>query len=73
MGLVVFNPSAVLGCPFCSSDVGLQVRAAVFGADFVMNVATISLPFLMLAALVAWLFHDSSIPIKPICGENHDE
>jgi hypothetical protein len=73
LGLALFQSTAVLGCPFCSSEVGLEVRATLFGADFMRNVAAISLPFLMLTALVAWLFYDSSTRLESVVGENHDE
>jgi hypothetical protein len=73
LGLVVVGSTEALGCPFCSSEVGLQVGATVFGVDFVRNVATISLPFFVLSAPVAWLFCNGPVQRNSSCRDNHDK
>jgi hypothetical protein len=55
---VLFVTAKAIACPFCSSEIGRQVRAAVFGGDFVGNLATASLPFVLLAVAVALIQAD---------------
>jgi hypothetical protein len=73
LGLVVISSTQVLGCPFCSSEVGLQVGATVFGTDVLRNVATISLPFFFLSLPVAWLFCGGPIQKNLPCRDDHDK
>jgi hypothetical protein len=44
--------SSATACPFCSTDIGMQVNAKIFGDDFVANVAAIASPFPILLACV---------------------
>jgi hypothetical protein len=56
LALSVFPNSAALACTLCHSDLAREVRAAVFGHDFWLNVAVSVVPFAILAA-IATLVH----------------
>jgi uncharacterized membrane protein len=44
----------LIGCPVCSTELGEQVRAGIFGVDFGFNLFAVILPFAVLAlAIVA--------------------
>jgi hypothetical protein len=64
--LPMFGPghavSALILCPVCVSDTGQQVRAAIFGPDFLFNVAVAFVPFVVMACVVA------AIDLLPVPG-----
>ena len=48
--------STTRACPFCYSETGQQVRAAIFNDHFALNTAATLLPFPLLLAVVAWIY-----------------
>ncbi len=50
----VLAAAPAAACPFCESEVGAQVHAGIFNAEFVENLLLVLLPFpILLALLVA--------------------
>lgn len=52
--------AAVQACPVCHSDLGQQVRAAIFNGEFAWHLLVVALPFPLLAltaaAMARWVF-----------------
>ena len=53
IALVTISSSAAEACPICDTATGQQVRAAIFGGDFLPTLFAILLPFPVLLALIA--------------------
>jgi hypothetical protein len=52
-------------CPVCHSDLGEQVRAAIFGPSFASNLIAILSPFAIVAVLVCVLAATFSSRAEP--------
>jgi len=44
---------AGMACPYCTSEVGLEVSAGIFNDDFGANLALMVLPFAIMVIVVA--------------------
>ncbi len=53
----VFFASPALACPLCRTELGEQVRGAIFGPDFSVHLLAVLSPFLLLAGLVIALHY----------------
>jgi hypothetical protein len=58
-------PNLALGCPFCNSDTGLKVKAAIFGGDFLTNAAAVALPVPLLLACVVLVYFGWPSALRP--------
>jgi hypothetical protein len=56
VAISAFATSPILACPFCESETGQQVRAAIFNSEFFSNAALTLLPFPFLAAIVGLIY-----------------
>lgn len=45
--VLIHSSFSVLACPLCDSERAEQIREAIFGADFFMNIGMILLPFII--------------------------
>ena len=58
VGLLGTLASAELhACPVCHSDLGQQVRAAIFNGEFAWHLLVVALPFPLLALTAMGLAH----------------
>jgi hypothetical protein len=48
--------TAATACPWCQTEVGRQVGAQVFDADFLSTAALLALPFPVLLAFIALMY-----------------
>jgi hypothetical protein len=46
-------PATSVGCPFCVSETGAQVRSALFGQDVWLNLAAVASPLVLSIGVVA--------------------
>jgi hypothetical protein len=57
VGLSLLCASIAAACPLCHTDLGRQVRAGIFGADFWSNLFFVLLPFPIFLSLAAALHY----------------
>jgi hypothetical protein len=67
--VALVQAAPVAACPLCESETGQQVRAGVFGAEFLANLLLTALPFAVLLAVVT-LIH--LVPARPRPARSED-
>jgi hypothetical protein len=45
----------ILACPVCDTGTGREVRAGILGGDLVVTLLAVTLPFTLVAAVVAFV------------------
>ena len=44
LGLIMLVAATCQACPYCDSEIGVQVRAGIFNGDFLLNAGLTLLP-----------------------------
>lgn len=55
----------LLACPYCDSEIGQQVSAGIFNAEFGLNALLTLLPMFVLAAIVYFIHFGEVWPTRP--------
>lgn len=50
-------------CPFCNSKTAREIRASLFGADFLFNLSVTLLPFIIFSAIACFIYY-GGFPVK---------
>jgi hypothetical protein len=59
-GAAVLNAATASACPLCHSPIGEKVREGIFNSQFPITLVSMTLPFVVIAGVVAVIHHSSS-------------
>lgn len=54
--LILFLPVSLIACPFCTTDTASEIRAQIFGSDFLINLFTGISPFIVFGIITAAIY-----------------